>query len=61
MLDQGVGPATERGGGGGGEKRGALLLELKIRGIERSDKLWKNITGVFVEFITYDAEPYKKH
>lgn len=42
-------------------ERGALLEELKLGVIERRDKLWKNITGVFVEFITYDAEPYEKH
>lgn len=60
MLDQGVGPPKE--GGGRGEKcGGAILEELKIGEIERNDKLWKDITGVFVEFITYDPKPYKKH
>lgn len=58
MLDRGVGPATE---GGGRREEGVLLEGLKIGEIERSDQLWKDITGVFVEFITYDAEPHEKH
>ncbi len=42
-------------------REGVLLEELNIGEIERSDQLRKDITGVFVEFITYDAEPHKKH
>lgn len=33
------------------------MEELKIAEIERKDKLRKDITGVFVEFITYDPKP----
>lgn len=44
MLTLGIGPAMEKQWG-----RRELL---KIEQIERIDKLWKGITGVFVEFIT---------
>lgn len=41
------------------QEGGRLLEELKIEEIEKSDELWGDITGVFVEFITDDAEPYE--
>lgn len=58
MLNLGVGSSI---GGEEEEEAEVVLEELKIVEIERSDKLCKDITSVFVEFITYDAEPYERH
>lgn len=57
MLNLGVGSSI----GGEEEEAEVVLEELKTVEIERSDKLCKDITSVFVEFITYDAEPYERH